>query len=100
MLEPFANNHQSMQIGELIIENQQDKIIIYGDIDLHFNEAGHEQARQLHELTTKILQAFDNPVQRFDANDKSNINSISSDEMQVSKTKNDQPDENIDNPFL
>ena len=100
MLEPFANNHQSIQIGELIIENQQDKIIIYGDIDLYFNEVGHEQAKQLHELTTKILQAFDSPIQRSDANDKSNINSISSDETQVSKTKNDQPDENIDNPFL
>ena len=34
MIEPFANNHQSMQIGELVIENQQDKITIYGDIDV------------------------------------------------------------------
>ena len=29
MIDPFANNHQSMQIGELVIENQEDKIIIY-----------------------------------------------------------------------
>ncbi len=27
MIDPFANDHQSMQIGELIIENQTDKII-------------------------------------------------------------------------
>ena len=58
MIEPFANNHQSMQIGELVIENQQDKITIYGDIDVTFDAAGHHQAQQLHELTTKIMQAF------------------------------------------
>lgn len=60
MIDPFANNDQSMQVGELVIENQEDKIIIYGDIDLYFNEVGHKQAQQLHELTSKILQAFEN----------------------------------------
>lgn len=91
MIEPFANNHQSMQIGELVIENQTDKIIIYGDIDLYVNEQGHEQAKQLHELTTKILQAFDNPTK--------NTDEYSNKEL-ASKIKNDQPDESIDNPFL
>ena len=56
MIEPFANDHQSMQIGDLVIENQKDKIIIYGDIDLTFDELGYEQAQQLHELSEKIVQ--------------------------------------------
>lgn len=87
MIEPFANNHQNMQIGELVIENQTDKIIIYGDIDLQFDASGHKQAQQLHELTSKILQAFANSAQY-------------SDNELESKTKNDQPDDSIDNPFL
>ncbi len=87
MIEPFANNNQSMQIGELVIENQTDKIIIYGDIDLHFNEAGYEQALQLHELATKILQTFKNDNQY-------------SKNVIESKDNNDRSDVNIDNPFL
>ena len=87
MIDPFANDHQSMQIGELIIENQMDKIIIYGDLDLLLNELGHEQAEQLHLLTGKILQAFVNV--KKDSNDET-----------MSKVKNDRADVNIDNPFL
>lgn len=87
MIEPFANNHQSMQIGELIIENQKDKVIIYGDIDLHLDALGHKQAQLLHELASKILQAFEK-------------SDTYSNNMLESKVKNDQSDENIDNPFL
>ena len=87
MIDPFANNHQSMQIGDLVIENQEDKIIIYGDINLVFNEAGYEQAQQLHELTSKIILAFEKRSQYSNYDDKS-------------KEKDDQLDKNIDNPFL
>ena len=87
MIDPFANNHQSMQIGELVIENQEDKIIIYGDINLVFDETGYEQAKQLHELSSKILLAFEN--QSSYSNDASK-----------SKEKDDQSDKMVDNPFL
>lgn len=87
MIDPFANDHQSMQIGELIIENQTDKIIIYGDIDLTLDATGYEQAQQLHELTSKILQAFENI-------------SIYNNSQHKSKEKDDRLDKNIDNPFL
>ena len=87
MIDPFANNHQSMQIGDLVIENQEDKIIIYGDINLVFNEAGYEQAQQLHELTSKIILAFENRSQYSSFDDKS-------------KQKDDQSGKIIDNPFL
>lgn len=87
MIEPFANNHQSMQIGELVIENQQNKIIIYGDLDLYLTKAGFAQAKQLHELTTKILAQFEKTDQ-YTNNDG------------VSKSNDDWPDDNIDNPFL
>ncbi|MGM8885132.1 hypothetical protein ACS8FD_04245 [Psychrobacter sp. 1U2] len=87
MIDPFANNHQSMQIGELVIENQQGKIIIYGDLDLYLTEAGFEQAKQLHELTTKILAQFEQADQYTNIDD-------------VSKSNDDWSDDNIDNPFL
>ena len=87
MIDPFANNHQSMQIGGLVIENQTDKIIIYGDIDLQRDATGYQQAQQLHELTSKILQAFESSA-------KYSVNTTESTE------KNDQADDSIDNPFL
>ena len=76
-----------MQIGELVIENQEDKIIIYGDINLVFDDAGYQQAQQLHELTSKILLAFEN-------------RSLYSNKESKSKEKDDQSDKIIDNPFL
>ena len=87
MIDPFANDHQSMQIGELIIENQTDKIIIYGDIDLTLDATGYKQAQQLHELTSKILQAVENDA-------------IYNNSQHKSKEKDDRLDKNIDNPFL
>ena len=87
MIEPFANNHQSMQIGDLVIENQTDKVVIYGDIDLQLNTIGYEQAQQLHALSGRILQAFtENP--EYSKNDV------------LSKDNSDATDETIDNPFL
>ena len=87
MIEPFANNHQSMQIGELVIENQEDKIIIYGDLDLTLDASGYEQAQQLHALTTKIIKAFE-------------VDDTYSKNDSKSKEKDDQLGKDIDNPFL
>ena len=70
-----------------LIEVPADKIIIYGDINLVFNEAGYEQAQQLHELTSKIILAFEKRSQYSNYDDKS-------------KEKDDQADKIIDNPFL
>ena len=87
MIEPFANNHQSMQIGDLVIENQTDKVVIYGDIALQLNTIGYEQAQQLHALSGRILQAFTE-------------NSDYSKNDALSKDNSDATDETIDNPFL
>ena len=87
MIDPFANDHQSMQIGQLIIENQQDKIIIYGDLDLTLDKIGREQARQLHEVTSKIIQVFDKKADLVDDDTMK--------EAKIGKNK-----ENVDNPFM
>ena len=87
MIDPFANNHQSMQIGELVIENQTDKVIIYGDIDLQRNAGGYEQAKQLQTLMNKIVTAFETTA------------SYTNTEAE-SKPNNDSVDKKISNPFL
>ena len=87
MIDPFANDHQSMQIGQLIIENQQDKIIIYGDIDLTLDKLGRQQAQQLHDLTSKIIQVFDKKADLIDNN-------------AMKEAKIEESRENVDNPFM
>ena len=62
MINPFANDSESMQIGELIIENQQDKVIIYGDIDIYRNEQGLMQAKQLLELSQRLVDELSKPL--------------------------------------
>lgn len=124
MINPFANDSESMQIGELVIENQQDKVIIYGDIDIYRNSIGLEQAKQLHELTSRILQAFEKNEQVNTSNQSQNsvesnqltqsidqlsedslINQIDSADNQPFKTQNkpvntEDDAASIDNPFL
>lgn len=95
MIEPFANNHQSMQIGELVVENQEDKIIIYGDVELTLDASGYQQAQQLHKLTTEIIQAFQ--TRGFSRELPHNL--YSNNESK-SKEKDDQLGKDIDNPFL
>ncbi len=87
MIEPFANNHQSMQIGDLVIENQTDKVIIYGDIELLLDDASLQQAKKLHELTSKILQFYETQDTYINKDEES-------------KLKDDRSDDNINNPFM
>ena len=87
MIDPFANNHQSMQVGGLVIENQKDKVIIYGDIDLTLDASGYQQAQQLQDLMSRIVAAFEDKNLYSNNGDKS-------------KENDDQSDNYIDNPFL
>ncbi|GAA0307559.1 hypothetical protein [Psychrobacter aestuarii] len=83
MIDPFANNHQSMQVGNLVIENQTDKVTIYGDIDITRDKTGRAAIEELHQLTSAILNAMD--TQNLDA---------------PSNDNNDRSDTTIANPFL
>ena len=59
MIDPYQNNAQSMQVGNLIIENQEDKISIYGDIDLCQNAQGLKDAKTLQTLINRIVQVLE-----------------------------------------
>lgn len=58
--KPYHNDHQSLQIGELIFENQIDKIIVYGDIEINKNQRGLNQALKLQKLFDLIAAELQN----------------------------------------
>lgn len=53
--KPYENDHQSLQIGELVFENQTDKVIAYGDIEITKDEQGLSQALKLQQLFNLIV---------------------------------------------
>jgi hypothetical protein len=46
-IHPFANESESLQLGELTIENRTDRVSIYGSIDLTLDKKGLDNARRL-----------------------------------------------------
>jgi hypothetical protein len=47
---PYGNEEESLQIGDLTIENRVDRVSIYGSIDLTLDKQGLKHARQLQEI--------------------------------------------------
>jgi hypothetical protein len=58
-ISPFANESESLGIGDLTIENRTDRISIYGNIDLTHDKAGLEHARMLKAVLEKVVQALE-----------------------------------------
>lgn len=48
--QPFANEADVLEVGNLTIENRVDRITISGDVDLTLDQAGLAKARLLHRL--------------------------------------------------
>lgn len=47
MFKPYQNDHQSQQIGKLTLENQPDRVVLYGQMELTCDQVGLHQAREL-----------------------------------------------------
>lgn len=54
-MTPFANEADSMQIGELTLENGTDRIAMYGNLDLTRDKDGLKNARLLKTLLDQIV---------------------------------------------
>jgi hypothetical protein len=54
-IRPFRNERESLQIGDLTVENRIDRVSIYGSIDITRDREGLELARQLKGLLGLIL---------------------------------------------
>ena len=80
MLKPFENDHQSTAIDDLTVENQQDCVSLYGNIQITKDQIGLQHAKALQSLINAIvttLEQADLPEQ---------IERL--------------PEQEIDNPFL
>ena len=58
-ISPFANESESLSIGDLTIENRTDRVSIYGSIDLPRDKTGLEHARMLKTALDKVVQALE-----------------------------------------
>lgn len=57
--KPFANEEDSIQIGDLTIENRIDRISMYGSIDLTLDKDGKEKALSLKKILDLAVAKFE-----------------------------------------
>ena len=58
-ISPFANESESLGIGDLTIENRTDRISIYGSVDLTRDKTGLEHARMLKAVLDGVVQVLE-----------------------------------------
>ena len=58
-INPFQNEEESIQVGELTIENRLDRIELYGSLQITKDKAGLKLARSLKELVDSTLKALE-----------------------------------------
>ena len=58
-LKPFADDATTTAIGELTVENGQDRIAVYGSLDLTRDKAGLKQARDLKALLDEVVRVLE-----------------------------------------
>ncbi|MDF3035563.1 MAG: hypothetical protein K0S28_837 [Paucimonas sp.] len=56
LIQPFQNSEESASIDELTIENGEDRIAIYGSINITRDRQGLEYARQLKSVLDGMLK--------------------------------------------
>ncbi|MES2356243.1 MAG: hypothetical protein V4568_17925 [Pseudomonadota bacterium] len=54
-ITPFANESETLAIGDLNIENREDQVSIYGSIDLTKDQEGFKKALALKEILDKVV---------------------------------------------
>jgi hypothetical protein len=59
IMKPFKNESESLQIGDLTVENRLDRVSIYGSIDITLDKEGLALARQLKEVLDLALAALE-----------------------------------------
>lgn len=59
-IDPFANEADAVEIGDLTIENRLDQVAIYGDIQLTRDKRGLEQAKALQAVLNAVVEALEN----------------------------------------
>jgi hypothetical protein len=57
-ITPFANESEALGIDELNIENREDRVSIYGSLDVTRDQEGLKKALILKEVLDKIVDAL------------------------------------------
>lgn len=59
-LQPFQNESETLQIGELTIENRIDQLELYGSLAITRDQAGLQQALRLKALLDEVVVHLQN----------------------------------------
>jgi hypothetical protein len=57
--DPYADDAASLGIGELTLENGQDRIAVYGSLDLTRDKVGLKHARELKAVLDAVVRHLD-----------------------------------------
>lgn len=57
--DPYANEADVLEVGNLMLENRVDRVTISGDVDLTADQAGLADARRLHAALGAIVAALE-----------------------------------------
>jgi len=58
-IKPYQNEEESLVIGDLTVENQLDRVSVYGSIELTRDKAGLQQAKALKEIVDAVVTALE-----------------------------------------
>jgi hypothetical protein len=58
-IKPFANESDSLGLGDLTIENRADRVSIYGNIDLTRDKQGLQYARTLKAFLDQVVATLE-----------------------------------------
>jgi hypothetical protein len=64
-LKPFADDAAATEIGGLKIENGQDRIALYGSLDLTRDKQGLALAKELHGLLSAALAVLEGETEKL-----------------------------------
>ena len=54
--DPFANESDSLEISGMTIENREDKVSVYGSIDITRDKKGLEAAKKMADLLNAVVK--------------------------------------------
>jgi hypothetical protein len=58
-IKPYTNEADSIEIGDLTIENRLDQVSMYGDIQLTKDKVGLQQAKELKAIIDAVVKALE-----------------------------------------
>lgn len=76
MFKPFENGTESHAIHDLTLENQEDCVSIYGNLQLTKDQAGLQAAKALQTFVNAVVSALENEAhlpEKIDRQDEQEI---------------------------